>query len=139
VVYYLASKGYKAERPKEPLMREGKRTSMAQSKLFIDDIKSAPEGFALARNSEEAVNFIKANGVPDFLSLDYDLGFGPNRIDFNDNGMIIVDFIIDGVHDGSLELPPGFDYDVYSSNVLAARLVRQKMDGLLKELGRRNS
>lgn len=103
-------------------------------KLFIDDLKAAPEGFTLARNSAEAISMIKSKGMPEYVSFDYDLGLGPDSIDGNDNGMIILDFIIDNVKNGTLKIPTGFGYDIHSSNIFAARKMRQKMDELLGKI-----
>ena len=42
-------------------------------KLFVDDERAAPEGWVLAKTSEEALFLLLANDV-EALSLDHDLG-----------------------------------------------------------------
>ncbi|WP_033542895.1 cyclic-phosphate processing receiver domain-containing protein [Planococcus sp. CAU13] len=41
--------------------------------LYVDDLRDCPEGFVVARNVEEAINFIENYDV-NILSLDHDLG-----------------------------------------------------------------
>lgn len=53
-----------------------KRTgaSLLMINVFLDDLRSAPPGFVLARTANEAVRLLSSNSV-DVLSLDYDLGW----------------------------------------------------------------
>lgn len=43
-------------------------------RLFLDDWRNCPEGFDLARNYDEFVDYIERNGVPNYISFDHDLG-----------------------------------------------------------------
>jgi 8-oxo-dGTP pyrophosphatase MutT (NUDIX family) len=45
-------------------------------KLWLDDVRPAPDGWDLARTFEEFVSYIEQNGVPDAISFDYDLERG---------------------------------------------------------------
>ncbi len=42
-------------------------------KLFLDDMRSVPDGYTVARTYEECVSLLKNNDV-DTISLDHDLG-----------------------------------------------------------------
>lgn len=42
-------------------------------KLYLDDQRSAPHGWVLARTAEDAIDILRQGQVTD-LSLDYDLG-----------------------------------------------------------------
>jgi hypothetical protein len=44
-------------------------------KLFVDDVRAAPAGWALARTVEEARNILERGGVEE-VSLDYYIGNG---------------------------------------------------------------
>ncbi|MFD2117780.1 cyclic-phosphate processing receiver domain-containing protein [Paenibacillus yanchengensis] len=43
--------------------------------VYLDDFRSCPKGFVLAKNVEECNMLIDDNAI-DILSLDYDLGWG---------------------------------------------------------------
>lgn len=51
-------------------------------KLFLDDERYPPDddGFSylwrIARNVDDAMYYIRTCGMPDFMSLDHDLGYG---------------------------------------------------------------
>lgn len=47
-------------------------------KLYLDDQRPAPEGWALAKTPEEAIELLKSNRVT-HLSLDHDLGLSDDR------------------------------------------------------------
>ena len=55
--------------------------------LYVDDIRSAPTGWVLARTIKESINYLKTGNV-DCLSLDHDLGS-------KQTGMDIVNYCID--------------------------------------------
>ena len=43
--------------------------------LWIDDLRTPPEGWVWAKTSDEAIALIEANAMPfDFISFDHDLG-----------------------------------------------------------------
>ena len=48
-------------------------------KLYLDDVRDLPDdSFTLVRSYEEAVLFVKDNGIPPFISFDHDLGVDEN-------------------------------------------------------------
>jgi len=47
-------------------------------KLYLDDQRPAPEGWALVKTPEEAIELLKSNRVT-HLSLDHDLGLSEDR------------------------------------------------------------
>ena len=50
--------------------------------LFVDDCRPAPDGWELARNLAETRAWVTANGAPDVVSLDHDMGDGePTGLD----------------------------------------------------------
>ncbi len=54
---------------------------MTQIKLYLDDIRDLPDSsYTLVRSYEEDIAFIKANGIPSFISFDHDLGVDINDI-----------------------------------------------------------
>ena len=43
-------------------------------RLYLDDLRPIPEGFDGVRSFEEFVGYVTANGLPDYISFDHDLG-----------------------------------------------------------------
>lgn len=74
-------------------MKKDKRQEKAPQtgyKLFIDDGRSPNEiysgidgeGWVIARTTREAMEHVSKNGMPFFMSLDYDLGTEDNTVKF---------------------------------------------------------
>jgi hypothetical protein len=49
-------------------------------KIYLDDLRSCPEGFVPAKNYEECINLLLTNEVT-IISLDHDLGQGKTGYD----------------------------------------------------------
>lgn len=43
-------------------------------RLYLDDVRTPPQGWAVARSHAEFVDWVAQNGVPDIVSFDHDLG-----------------------------------------------------------------
>lgn len=82
------------------LIRRGNvQTEVNALKLFLDDHRQAPEGWALARSADEAIEMLRRGGVTE-LSLDYDLGdphFG--------TGLDVLDWLETALGERRLPLP----------------------------------
>ena len=94
------------------------------TKLFIDDIRECPEGFSCARTSSDAIDWVKKNGCPDFISFDHDLGG-------EDTTMAFVNWFIGGVLDKEIVLPKDFRYNIHSANPVGSENLRSKLENLL--------
>lgn len=44
------------------------------TKLYLDDLRACPDGYELVRTVQEFKDYITANGVPELISFDHDLG-----------------------------------------------------------------
>lgn len=94
-------------------------------KLFIDDLRNAPDSsWVVARTSAEAIEII-AKGIPQVISFDHDLGG-------LDTAMKVVNFIMESVLDGALVFPVEFLFTVHSANPVGAENIAAKMNNLLK-------
>ena len=49
--------------------------------LYLDDLRSTPEGFDRVYSYEEFVTYLEKKGLPDFISFDHDLGEGLSGYD----------------------------------------------------------
>lgn len=99
-------------------------------KLFLDDIrtvdmvynKSMDSEFDIVRSYIDFVDYIKTNGLPDFISFDNDLGLDDNG-ELAPDGYAAVKWL---VYESGLDISE-LKYKVHSANPVAARLI----DGLL--------
>ena len=85
-------------------------------KMFLDDIRVPKNDYdVIVRNFEEAINFVKENGIPTFISFDHDLGCDEignilkNGYDF---AKWLVDMDIENIH----KFPNNFTFDIHSAN-----------------------
>lgn len=73
-------------------------------KLYLDDVRPCPVGFILATSSKEAVALVRELGMPEFMSLDHDLGNEDTTMAFL-HGLV-----------NDLEITHVPDYVVHSAN-----------------------
>jgi len=96
---------------------------MTNKRLYIDDIRNpkTDNEWIVLRTSEEAINFVKKNGIPHEVSLDHDLG-GDDTI------MIFLKWLVeyDMDNDGKI-IPLDFKWIVHSANPVGTK----NIDGLL--------
>lgn len=95
-------------------------------KLYLDDVRPCPQGFVLARSFDEAIELIKANGCPSFISFDHDLGLIPNEVELN--GHSLAKWLVEKDLDDQI-IPDHFDYNIHSANSLG----RDNIKGLLDQ------
>ena len=95
-------------------------------KLFVDDLRM-PVGsdWVIVRSSEEAINWLRKNGMPDLISFDHDLGG-------EDTAIKIVNWIIERVLDECLFFHDGFEYTVHSANPVGRENIIGKMEAIIK-------
>jgi hypothetical protein len=95
-------------------------------KLFLDDIRSAPDDYIQAKSTQEAVSLIERKGFPIYISFDHDLGENDTSIDF-------FNIIVDKVLDGEWIIAKNFRFDVHSDNYWGHENIKTKMNALLKD------
>jgi hypothetical protein len=86
------------------------------SKLFLDDVRPAPEGWELVKSYGEFVDWVTANGVPDVVSFDHDLApehYDPNWDDPDRK-----------INYPAMKEPTGYDCAKYLVKVGFPKLVR---------------
>lgn len=75
-------------------------------KIYLDDVRTIPEGFIGLRSFTEFITYIEANGLPDFISFDHDLGL-------QESGYDCAKWLVAYCLDNEMELP---DFVVHSQN-----------------------
>ena len=93
-------------------------------RLFIDDIRNQSEDYIVLRSSEDAIQFIKQNGWPEFISFDHDLGG-------DDTTMVFLKRLVNEVWDGKT-MPP--DYIVHSANPIGSKNIVSFMESWKKSI-----
>lgn len=97
-------------------------------KLFVDDerepslVYSGIEaaGWVVVRTSTEAIEYVKANGMPFFMSLDHDLGGEDTTVKFV---LWLIQEHLDGRIKGEI---PG--YNIHSSNPPGVKSLESKLE-----------
>ena len=97
-------------------------------KLYLDDVRDLPdESFDLARSYEEAVLFVKENGIPPFISFDHDLGVDENE-KLLPTGFDFAKWLVDMDMDNIYKFPENFSFNVHSANPVG----KANIEGYLK-------
>ncbi len=97
-------------------------------KLFIDDERFPPrdgEMWDVVRTSCDAVLHVALHGMPRHISFDHDLGG-------TDTSMKFIDWLIEAILDGHVQIPKDFSYYVHSQNPVGAQNIKYKMDALVE-------
>ena len=106
-------------------------------KLFLDDIrtpdmvydKTVATDFVVVRNYAEFVNYIKQNGIPEFISFDNDLGLDKNG-EVAPDGYAAVKWL---VYESGLDLRY-LEFKVHSANPVAAEQIRGLLNNYIEFL-----
>lgn len=97
-------------------------------KLWIDDVRVPPnETWVWAKNFEQAVRVVAIRGLPDEISFDHDLGLADER-----TGLDIAHWLVDADLDGTVNIPPDWNFHVHSANPVGARNIRETLAGYLR-------
>lgn len=99
-------------------------------KLFIDD-ERYPSGdlddWCIVRNYEEAVEYLRENGCPKFISFDHDLGIGKNGHD-------VAKWIVEADLDSSGFIPVDFEFYVHSQNPIGGSNINGYLTSYFKSV-----
>lgn len=76
------------------------------TRLFLDDLRTVPNGFVGVTSYKEFTDFILKNGLPDFISFDHDLGL-------EESGYDCAKWLVEFCMDQKRILP---DFSVHSQN-----------------------
>jgi hypothetical protein len=95
-------------------------------KMFIDDKRfPVDDSWVIVRSSEEAIQYVKDNGMPIYISFDHDLGGDDTAIKF-------IWWMIDSFIDEEINISHDFNFYVHSQNPIGAENIRKLMTGFLK-------
>jgi hypothetical protein len=97
-------------------------------KLFLDDERfprDYDEDWVIARTFDDAVWYVEARGVPQYIAFDHDLGLGRNGYDF-------AKWLCDHININSVEVPENFMFQVHSMNPVGAKNIKLYMKNFLR-------
>jgi len=105
--------------------------------LFLDDLRTvemvytnpADYNFVVVRTYEAFVKHIQANGLPDFISFDNDLGLDTQG-EVAPDGYAAAKWL---VYESGLDLIP-LRYQVHSANPVAAEQIRGLLNNYLRHI-----
>ena len=101
-------------------------------KLYLDDVRDLPdESFLLARSYEEAVLFVKDNGIPPFISFDHDLGVDENE-KLLPTGFDFAKWLVEMDMDNIYKFPENFSFNVHSANPVGKANIEGYLNNYLK-------
>lgn len=120
------------------------------NKLFLDDIRSPKDAIGLVpshmnqfywsndwdvvRSHDEFVEFIKNNGVPDFVSFDHDLAdehYKDLETSHEKTGYESAKWLVDYCVDNGVGLP---EYQVHSANPVGKKNIEGYLENAKKHL-----
>ena len=88
--------------------------------LYLDDLRTTPEGFERVYSYEEFVAYLQHYGLPDFISFDHDLGEGLSGYDC---AKYLVEYCL--VHQHPLP-----NYKVHSQNPVGKENIERLLENL---------
>ena len=100
-------------------------------KMFLDDIRDPKNDYdVIVRSFEEAINFVKENGIPTFISFDHDLGcdeMGSILKSGYDFAKWLVDMDIENIS----KFPDNFTFDIHSANPIGKNNIKAILNNYL--------
>ncbi|MDY0410144.1 cyclic-phosphate processing receiver domain-containing protein [Virgibacillus soli] len=100
--------------------------------LYVDDLRDCPKGFIVARNMEEAIDYIENNEV-NILSLDHDLG-ADNEGNILPTGYDLVKYFCEnGLHANKVYIHT--DNGVGRENMFQTLKVAQRRGFIARDIG----
>jgi len=104
--------------------------------LFLDDERSPTHDLVdvlVAKDADEAINLVMEMGVPTVLSLDHDLGKGPNGV--KPTAMKFLWWLIDAELDGHVDLREVKQVIIHSRNPEGSKNLAGLWNGYAIDIG----
>jgi len=100
-------------------------------KLYLDDTRRPKSYFDVIVGSyEEAVRYVKKNGIPKFISFDYDLGCDENGIIVK-SGYDFAKWLVEMDIENKYKFPKEFDFNVHSANPIGKNKIEAILNNYL--------
>lgn len=104
-------------------------------KLYLDDLRPLPnDSYFLVRSYDEAVNYVKQNGIPNFISFDHDLGVNEND-NLLPSGYDFAKWLVEMDMENIFIFPNDFSFFVHSANPIGKTNIETYLNNYLKIKG----
>ncbi len=101
-------------------------------KLYLDDMRTPKDSsFKIVRSYAEAVDYVKENGIPHYISFDHDLGVDVyNKI--LPSGYDFAKWLVEMDMDNKFTIPADFIFNVHSANPLGRANIESYLKNYLE-------
>lgn len=95
--------------------------------MFLDDLRNPTtnDDWIVLRSSQEAIDYVKQNGMTEFASFDHDLGG-------EDTTMVFLRWLIDYDLDHEV-IPKNFSWKVHSANPVGSANIHSLISSYMKQ------
>ena len=101
-------------------------------KLYLDDIRTPKDSsFKIVRSYAEAVDYVKENGIPHYISFDHDLGVDEKKKELP-SGYDFAKWLVEMDMDSIYSIPIDFEFNVHSANPVGKENIESYLNGYLK-------
>ncbi len=104
---------------------------MNNKKIYLDDIRTpSNDDFIILRSHEEAVEYVKNNGIPQYISFDHDLGCDEKGNIFP-SGFDFAKYLVDMDIENKYCFLDDFQFNVHSANPIGKKNIESLLNNYL--------
>ncbi len=104
---------------------------MNDKKIYLDDIRTPSNNdFIILRSYKEAVEYIKNNGIPHYVSFDHDLGCDEKE-NILPSGFDFAKYLVDMDIKKKYCFPNNFQFNVHSANPIGKENIQSLLNNYL--------
>lgn len=101
-------------------------------RLYLDDIRTPKSSdFIVVRSYDEAIEFVKKNGIPEYISFDHDLGCDENG-DVLKSGHDFAKWLVDMDIENVYKFPNNFEFSVHSANPIGRNNIESILNNYIQ-------
>lgn len=100
-------------------------------KLYLDDIREpVSNDFIVVRSYDEAIKFVKKNGIPIFISFDHDLGCD-EKGKILESGYDFAKWLVEMDMENIYKFPNDFTFGIHSANPIGRNNINAILNNYL--------
>ena len=99
--------------------------------MFLDDNEVPEKEYdVIVRSFDEATSCVLKNGIPQFISFDYDLGFDENG-EYLKNGYDFAKWLVEQSINEEIVFPDDFYFEVHSKDIIEKNNIKSILNNYL--------